>query len=53
MANSTTPPSNEPRFRNNFFLAGCLANLLVFAVLIAICGVFLYSIARHQPTRLR
>jgi beta-aspartyl-peptidase (threonine type) len=50
MADSTTSPSNEPRFRNNFFLVGCLANLLVFAVLIAICAIFLYSIARNLDT---
>lgn len=50
MADSTIPSSNEPRFRNNFFLVGCLANLLVFAVLIAICAVFLYSIARNLDT---
>jgi ketosteroid isomerase-like protein len=50
MADSTTPPSNEPRFRNNFFLVGCLANLLVFAVLIVVCAVFLYSIARNLDT---
>ena len=46
MADSTTPPSNEFRFRNNFFLVGCLANLLVFAVLIVTCGVFFFAISR-------
>jgi beta-aspartyl-peptidase (threonine type) len=46
MPNTPSQPTDELRFRKRFFYVGCLANILLFAVLVVICVVFLYAIAR-------
>jgi len=50
MADSTTSPGNDSHLRNNFFLVGCLANLLLFALLIVLCVVFFVAIGRTLET---
>jgi len=46
MADLAIPPGDELRTRKKLFNAGCLANILIFAILIALCVVFLLAIAR-------
>ncbi len=46
MPDSTSRPTDELRFRKRFFYVGCFANILLFALLIAICVVFLFAVAQ-------
>ena len=46
MPDSTSRPADELRFRKRFFYVGCFANILLFALLIAICVVFLFAVAQ-------
>ena len=38
--------TDELRFRKKFFYIGCLANILLFALLALSCVVFIFAIAR-------
>ena len=46
MADSALSLDNENRTRKRLFIVGCLVNVLLFVVLIAICVVFLLAIVR-------
>src|SRR6476661_4855443 len=47
MSELRTSTGDELRFRNNFFMIGCIGNLLLFAALIVLCVVFFIAIARN------
>src|SRR5262245_38003989 len=46
MRDSSSQHTDELRFRKKFFYVGCFVNLLLFALLAAVCVVFLFAIAR-------
>jgi beta-aspartyl-peptidase (threonine type) len=46
MADLVIPPGNELRTRRKLFNIGCVANILLFVLMIAICVVFLLAIVR-------